>query len=338
MVSLNFDWFRNIDGDNGILGRNISWLYNYLSPSGVVSGEIDLLDKFRRSKSTFSVMNMAVNQFSWAYLYDRIESFPAAIDFFMENCSSDVVIGYELSRAQRRLLTDLGKTYIDLRTHPIRFLPDYHLSAGTNNAEIHNRLVSLAPPKKYVDTSAFMHKARAARRYQKRLDPDFGVVFFAQTAFDSSRIRNGEMLDDSYIVDALESYLEKEKPKNIYFKSHPHEPIRKELASSLSKLGAKETKTASYDLLSVEGLRVCALSSSVCHEATYFGGRPTVFHPPEDFPQIGTDGGLGSYSMMPANLYEAEIWNFILNGDGVPEPYYPLSPAPFRMASGLSWG
>ena len=86
---------------------------------------------------------------------------------------------------------------------------------------------------------------------------------------------------------SVEQYLDEHRPKNFYVKHHPHEKMPPALVDSLKSMGARPTETNTYDLLSVEGLRICALSSSVCHEAAYFGCRPTSFFPTREFPLVG---------------------------------------------------
>lgn len=340
IASVTFDIFRNVDGNSGVLERNIGWVWNYLPCSAMSSRSLDaVLKHFRRVPSVLKAVNIKYNHFGWAYLYDKVDAFPLVCEYFLESCAADIVVGYELSRAQKRLLAGEGKVFVDVRAHPIRFLGDYFLSASTNSPDIHERLLGLRPARSYVDTHVGLHKARAARRYQRRLNPDQGVVFFAQTAFDSSRIDRGEFLDDSYVIYNLLKYIEDEKPKNIYVKKHPHEALSSVLRKEMKNIGAKETATATYDLLSVDGLRAVALSSSVCHEAQYFGARPTtMYSAPEKFPLVDGEYALGDYVMLPSNVYDEELWRHILLGDVDPEYHYVKPQAPFRMSSGLSWG
>ncbi len=340
MVSFVFDWFRNIDGDASVLNRNIGWCYHYFSQAGLSSGELsDSLSRVTRAASVYQSLNVSYNHFGWAYLYDRLDAFPLALEYFLDSCPGKSVIGYELSRAQCRALDKAGKRYVNLRAHPVRFLTDYLLAAATNDPDIHARLVAAAPSRTYLDQHVAFHKARAARRYQKRLNPAHGVVFFAQIAFDASRIRNGEFLDDDFIGLNLERYLDEQKPKNIYVKHHPHEKMTAALLSTLKRLGGRETETNTYDMLSVDRLRLCALSSSVCHEARYFGADPFAFYaPPDAAPIVGALARVGEYVMVPANIYERAFWNYALRGDQAPVFHYPMPSTPFRTASGLAWG
>lgn len=345
MASLAFDWFRNRDGDVGILRRNIHWLRHYLSCAGLFDPDPQRLDACAaRSAEIYKALNLAHNQISWAYLCDRLEACPLAAEFFLEACAgeggaAEPVVGYELSRAQMRLLDSQGRTYVNLRVHPIRFLPDYHLALATNSPEIHERAVALGPARGFIDLNVALLKARAARRYSRRLDPDQGCVFFAQTAFDSSRIREGELLDDAFLLAELADYAEREGVANKYFKRHPHEEPTAVLDKGLARQGWISTNTSTYDLLSVEGLRVCALSSSVCHEAHYFGARPTTFFKGADrFPYVGEPSAPGDYVMTPANLHDAEVWRYLFEGGEKPAAEYPRHQTPFRISSNLAWG
>ncbi len=339
MVSLAFDWFRNADGDNGILKRNVAWCYHYLHPSGVFDAPLEKLQtNILKAESICKVLNVSYSLQTWAYLYDKLDAFPAAVEYFIGTCPGAIVIGYELSRAQLRAIDAAGKTFINLRTHPIRFLSDYVFGASTNSAAIHERLIALAPERSRIDVSVSHHKARAARRYQRRLNAAEGIVFFAQIASDASRIMDGEMLDDGYVITSLQEYVSKEAPKNIYYKQHPHEKIPERLLNGLKAIKAKETTTPTYDLLSVPGLRVCALSSSVCHEAEYFGAKATKFYDaPDVTASVGSVADVGSYIMLPANIYDPTVWKYLLGQGDLPARIYPTTATPFSTASGISW-
>ncbi|MDY4312262.1 hypothetical protein SOX05_20550 [Pseudomonas putida] len=340
MNKLVLDWFRNKDGDNGVLLRNAGWLQNFLYSTGLVdNSSVEPSDNIRRVESVYKASGMAMNQHSWAYLYDNLERISIAHDFFLESCSSELVIGYELSRAQLQAIDKAGKRYINLCTHPLRFAPDYFLAAATNDPQIHSRLKSVAPTRDYIEQNVGLMKARAARRYHRRMNPEQGLVFFAQIAVDSSRIKNGEIIDDSYIIQSLERTLDEMKPKNLYLKHHPHEKMSSALTSALEKMKGKVIPTETYDLLSISGLRLCALSSGICHEAAYFGCKPTKFLPnPELFPILGEEIALGQYNILPSNIIDKRFWEYVLKGAECPAPVYPLPNTPYRTASGLSWG
>lgn len=340
MRKLVLDWFRNKNGDNGVLSRNAGWLHNYLYASGLFEDTIENAnDNIRRSESIYRASGMAVNEFGWAYLYDHLEKFPLAYNFFLDSCGDDIVIGYELSRAQLRVINDAGLTYINLCTHPLRFAPDYFLAASTNDPEIHNRLTRVGPTRRYVDMNVGLVKARAARRYTRRMNPDAGLVFFAQIAVDASRINNGEIVDDQFIVNSLQKLVDEVKPNNLYFKDHPHEKMSPTLRNALVKMKGKDITTATYDLLSVDGLKLCALSSGVCHEAQYFDCNVTKFLEIENnFPTIGTVAEMGQYVALPTNMLSEDFWNFIIEGGEKPTSIFPLPVTPYRTASGLAWG
>lgn len=102
-------------------------------------------------------------------------------------------------------------------------------------------------------------KARAARRYHRRMNPEHGLVFFAQIAVDSSRIKNGEIIDDSYIIQSLERMLDEVKPKNLYLKHHPTKRCLL-LSPAPWKMKGKVIPTETYDLLSIAG---CASAHSL---------------------------------------------------------------------------
>lgn len=339
-VSLTFDWFRNSDGNREILRRNVEWHYHYFSPAGCFRTSLDELKGFLKDAGeTLVTSGLTDTHFSWAYVFDDLTLFPQLQEFFLKSCPGQTVVGFELSRGQKALLETAGKTYVDLRIHPVRFLPDYMFAASTNSRVIHDRLSALAPCRTYVDRHVAFCKARAARRYTKRTNTAQSVIFFAQTAIDSSRIRNREVVGDLFIVSKLERIIDEFQPRSFFVKHHPHEKMFPDMMGALKKLKAKETKTNTYDLLSTDGLVLASLSSSVCHEAQYFDTNPHMFlEPIETFSMIGEEPRLGEYVMLPSNLNTPEIWRFILGDGPRPDPIYPEPLSPYKTASGLSWG
>ncbi|WP_305987527.1 hypothetical protein [Roseibium sp. MMSF_3544] len=340
-ATLVFDWFRNLDGDRGILRRNINWVFHYFSGSRTFSNELtELTSLLDGASEIMHASGLADTHHSWARVYEDLDDWPRLKQFFLDGCGkNDVLVGFELSPAQRSLISSVGKTYLDIRTHPVRFLPDYMLAANTNSTEIHDRLVKLTPERSYIDQYVGFVKARAARRYTKRMNTDHGIVFFSQIAVDSSRIRGGEIIDDFFVISELVKILDKYKPKNFYVKHHPHEKIKQNTMEMLRELNAKEINTNTYDLLSCDGLLCAALSSSVCHEAQYFKTRPHIFlEPIENFSPIGTTSKVGDYMMLPSNIYSADLWRFLLEGGETPRSEFPRFETPYRSASGLSWG
>ena len=338
---LVLDWFRSSRGDNSLLRRNLFWIYNYLYNARLFDKPVEHYSQpLQQVEAVFCAHRLDMNEFSWAYLYDYLNKFPLAYNFFLDTCDADLIIGYELSRAQLRALDTEGKTYINLCTHPIRFTPDYFLAASTNSPEIHTRLEAVGPMREYIDVNVRMAMARAARRYHKRLDTDEGLIFFAQTAVDASRISNGELVGTEFIISEIKFLLRELNISNFYIKSHPHEKIDPLLLSELTKLKGKEITTNTYDLLSVDNLKLCALSSGVCHEALYFNCHPYRFLEDDNkFPIIGEEAAIGQYLPLPANVYSREVWDYILyGGKEKPATNWPLPHTPYRAASGLAWG
>lgn len=339
-TSLTFDWFRNIDGDRAIPRRNLEWTYHYLSSAGLFDAELPHLNSFLdQAGSALNQCGLMDTHHAWAHIYEDLSNWPELEVFFLSSAQSPIIIGFELSRGQKDLLTRAGKTYVDLRTHPVRFLPDYMFAANTNSPEIHTRLCAVAAPRSYIDRHVGFTKARAARRYSNRIDVQNSLVFFGQTAIDASRIQNHEIVEDLFVLSEIERLLETQKVENFYVKHHPHEAMSPFLMDALKRLNAIETNTNTYDLLSTDGVLCASLSSSVCHEAQYFKARSHTFlEPLYTIATIGRDYKLGEYLMMPSNLHSAAFWQFLLHGETMPDPEFPELQTPYKSASGLSWG
>lgn len=326
-----FDWFRNKEGDASILMRNIAWCVQALGDVFDLSDQV-LLAPIAHAKQSYVASGLTYGHAAWAELYDHLEEYEPAEKMFRDAISqaakpSNVVIGFELSRAQRRLLEQTGQRFLDLRLHPVRFLTDYHFAAASNDPDLHARLRGLAPERAYLDHHVDRIMAQAAPEF----DAAYDSVLFAQTAIDASRIRDGLVLDDLFVAHHIAKAMAA-NPAKLHLKAHPHE-----LASML--LPGRATHAASYDILSVPDLPIFALSSSIVHEAQYFPARAVAFlEPQEQFARIGEPGDPGTYHMLPANFQDPALWTHILTGAARPDLLYSTSEAPYKFASGMSWG
>jgi hypothetical protein len=104
----------------------------------------------------------------------------------------DLVVGFELSPAMKRALTESCTPYISLSIHPIRFLRDLCFSLSTNALEVFELAQASLVNRCEIDAEVHRHRASLARRRVGAIAIPAGVpVVIGQTERDSILIRNG---------------------------------------------------------------------------------------------------------------------------------------------------
>ena len=320
--------------------RNARWFCHYTAQSNAIESHIDeIIKPIEQIEKIYNSSGLEYTHDSWAIVYDYLEDHKEMEKFFKNTIRHDIVFGFELSRAQKRLLNKLGVTFLDFRTHPVRFLTDYHLAVSTNSQDIHNRLTQTQPSQSYIELHAQFARARAAHRYHRRMNPSHGLVFFGQTAIDSSRIRDGRIVDDIFILSKVRATIEKLGPRNFYYKSHPHENLDPYFESKLKSLGGRRTNTNTYDLLSVDKLRFVTLSSSVFFESKYFNcfGEKLI-DDLENYPQPNENSEVGDYLFCPTNIFSKQMIEYLIRNRKPPHSVYPLPETPYKESIRVRWG
>ena len=185
------------------------------------------------------------------------------------------IIGIELGKELRQLLTSLGCPLISLWFHSWKMFDDAFFMINTNSKDIFEILSKYKVPKLKFD---FYAKYWTIWKQQKREGikdsniQENSVVFIGQTLRDKSTDDNGKYLN---ILDFKEEILKLSKEySHIYYVPHPYVAQNKEIDKYLNetKYITKITSIPTYELLmSPKIKKVVSISSSVLYEAKFFG-------------------------------------------------------------------
>lgn len=300
----NIRWFRDI------LSRPI------LNATGITANEFksaiserngfvrDIF--FAKSKMDFSPTEM---QFD----YDAEKAEQNSLDYLTQHIQSDtLVIGYELSSATRRILDRSGITYIDVWLHPVRYLDDVLFAFDSNNKNIKAALMRLNIKEDVYFAYADRLRVQAYkgfRRSKLHLHSD-SALFVGQTLYDKAISRNGRMLS---LLDFKERFSELcATHDHVYYSRHPFVKAGDEDVLAYVKRHKNVTITdePSYFLLAADEIKtVASLSSSVAHEAKYFGKAVSFFFQP--VVKIGS--AEDCYASIYQSFMFAHFWSDILS-------------------------
>ncbi len=218
--------------------------------------------------------------------------------------SVDLIIGFELSIEAMAKIDGLGKVYLDLRIHPVRFLDDVFFSFETNSDAIQKKLQFYKMNDDVCRLQASSVIATVIKQKKDSLILPNSLLLIGQTEedrvlYDGTKYLS--LLDCMDEIKAVASVYD-----HIYFKPHPYAKnnryILKELRKALGKV--QSTHTNVYYLLANDGVKhVAALNSSVLYEAEYFN-KQTVFL----FNQTFTETQVGIYG----DYMKASFWSDIL--------------------------
>ena len=144
---------------------------------------------------------------AWAQRYDgaSLDVRPA---FAKEIRDCDLVIGFELPPALKRVIHEQGKPYISFHIHALRFLSDLCLGASTNDPHVQALLESVALPEAQAGLQARRYAAQLNKHAFAALHiPDGWPLLIGQTAKDSILIENGRFADWPDFEDSLADLL-----------------------------------------------------------------------------------------------------------------------------------
>jgi hypothetical protein len=186
---------------------------------------------------------------------------------------TDLVIGFELSKAHEHSLRLRGIPFISFDIDPIRFMPDLCIRVLSNSDHF------IFPEQWSLDRSQIQFEAncvKASKYFQNGSHFSEGsVLVIGQTRNDRSVIHDGRY---QWIGDYSETIKDMTGCGEIYYKEHPYHKDAREVCGLL---GAHDVSQFNiYRLLATDQLScVMGLSSSVLHEAEYFGKLTHAFLP-----------------------------------------------------------
>lgn len=211
---------------------------------------------------------------AWAQRFDDPQTlpFPGLQQQLLE---SELVIGFELPPALKRLLHGQGRRYVSFHIHALRLLRDLCLGATTNCPLIAEALARHAVPD--IEVQAQVQRFRALCRFHPLpafAFPEGLPVLVGQTEGDSVLIERGRFIDwpdrDDALAHALLGFDE------VIFIEHPFRADSRRVTEYLRCRHGKTvvaTNANGYGLLlsARDVPKVLTLSSSLGVEAAAFG-------------------------------------------------------------------
>lgn len=232
--------------------RNIKILFGLLSPIFMESGiSVEMLPDVVQYLDTER----------WRRGLDGI-GVSALSDYCLDDAA---VIGFEINPLDITYLNDHDTPWINIETHPIRFLEDLHFSV-TASFSFDFDVISCG--EKQIQLAANIQKLEYLER-SKDLEDNI-LVILGQTPADKSIYFDGKfksLLDYTDKLDALCN-----EHKNVLYRPHPIETDARVDAEIIKRYNASIKNGMNfYELVSAKQVKtVCAISSSSLHEAKYF--------------------------------------------------------------------
>lgn len=229
-----------------------------------------------------------------------------------------ILIGYELGEPTRKILDRAGVRYIDIWLHPIRFYEDvlFGFSSGTRSVFEGLKKFHLSDENFWLYADRLrIQLYKGWRRDERELAPG-SALLVGQTLEDKALCRDGKMLSMLDFRGEVET-LAAEYSK-VYYSRHPF--VKKGDEAVLDWLATFKnvelTHEPAYHLIANPAIKkVAALSSSVVHEARFFGKKTEFFYKP--IFTLGKRFGL-DYLTVYQEFISAHFWAEALR------PIYPV--------------
>ena len=260
---------------------NIQWLADMLRypVSMAADAELDvhLWDAGKGSidgPRFYELNSSAVSPENWGRLFDAREISLSSAEYLGTFFEDAVVVGFELPDVMIRLFQARGVPYLDLFIHPVRYLEDLFFGIRTNVAEMFEVLTRHAVPEELFHMQAGIHKATMRRTPPLDIRRNT-CLFVGQTPMDKSLLVNGNVLSVENFAEQIQQIAR--SSEKVYFKPHPYGSDEGQIMKILGGAGKAEiTRANVYHLLAQDNIQeVFGISSSVLHEAEYFGKKVT---------------------------------------------------------------
>lgn len=248
-----------------------------LAASGINSSSItEYLNhaKYRDFTTEFYAgFQLSPGQESWARLYRNAWTKQSVPREFAMLLSGKTVVGFELSPAIQHLLTVLGTTFIDIRLHPLRCLPDLVFCFKSNSSALQRRLSDWRMSEEFALCHLSMLKSKL-RRFESFPELAGSIVFLGQVRGDADLIEDGHFYPDAVVVAEVEKIRQ---GRQLYVKPHPQDPANPIIQIMLNSIpGSRRWDNDFYgaacasDTTSFIGISSCA-----CYEAALLGNDTT---------------------------------------------------------------
>lgn len=267
--------------------KNIQWLERLLSwqlskATGLPQFSVAWKEGGFHAPSFYEMLGLPLNYESWASLLYRQQLPEAAEAMLVAPFKRALVVGVEIPDILQMALSRHGIPFIDIISHPIRFMQDLLFAFRTNHPEMHaaleNYRISLED---HCIPYANLLQAKVAWMPSLKLPPDTALIA-GQVATDKALIcrKTGRFLTLGDFKEKLAQIAKNHS--NILFKPHPYQDSQCPSRLAVEALGGvQEVKHNFYYLLAQEGLSdVYAINSGTVTEAKYFGRSGTALGEP----------------------------------------------------------
>lgn len=325
---------------------NVEWIASLFGPVFAeitgAAAETLLADDYPAPTARLAAYRRLGIEFStdgWARLHAGIED-----DWLAERLgdlfAGSLVVGFETPPYLARILHARGIPLIDLTIHPVRFMPDYVFGMRSNLPDLHARLGAFALAEETIRDEARLSRARSIRAFRRGWPEAGAAVFFGQISIDSSLIVDGRMAGLADVTQALAEL--RDTYPHVYYRPHPHIERRRAVEAAIAEVGGITwTDASAYDLLAVPTVAaVASLSSSVLHEAPYFGVPARRVLANRD-PALDSDAesGLPPYLPMHPDILGIAAWRHVLGAAATPAPGgRRLADGALRTSINMTWG
>lgn len=276
-------FFINNQWDSATV-KNIRWLEHLLSwqltkatglPQTSVAWKINGFD----APAIYRAFQLPMNYDSWASIF-YLDKMPDDIEAqLIAPFKGSLVIGVELPDILQLALTRHNIPFIDIISHPVRFMEDLLFGFRTNEPRIHahlsNHQIDLED---YCIPRANLLQAKVAWMPAMKIPPGTALIT-GQVATDKALIcrHRKRFVNLGDYIDQLAEVC-RNHPL-VLFKPHPYQDINCPSRRALTSLGVvHEVKQNFYYLIAQDGLTdVYAINSGTVSEAHYFGRTGHAF-------------------------------------------------------------
>lgn len=271
--------------------KNIRWLRHVLNPALQSTGlPISMLawdERMQRHEgrcfdapvvasrliegSAGDALNPTRSLEAWAAWTERRPVDAGFIEALAPEVEGALVIGYEMPPALIDALQTLGRPFVDVVLHPVRFMPDLIFALRTNVAHWHEMFLRHRLQESAIVQQASLIAAKAAwMAPPESLTPGSALVL-GQVGIDRAVVSGGRFVSLADHLPTLHA-LCVDHPL-VLFKPHPYGVGQDRSAQAVAAFPAiRRTQANFYHLVAQPEIEtVVALNSSGLHEARYFG-------------------------------------------------------------------
>lgn len=284
--------------------KNIRWLRQVLGPALQATGlPLSMLawdERMQRHEGRFFdapvVASRTIEQHegrapspthsleAWAAWTDRLPVDSSFIEALAPELEGALVIGYEMPPAMIDALQTLGRPWVDVVLHPVRFMPDLVFALRTNLPQWHEVFLQHQLQEEAMTRQAAWIAAKVAwMAPPESLTPGCALLL-GQVGIDRAVVSAGRFASLADHLSTLHA-LCVEHPQ-VLFKPHPYGVGPDRSAQAVAAFAAIQSTQANfYHLVAQPEVElVVALNSSGLHEARHFGKQArSLIDPLHDF-------------------------------------------------------